>query len=230
MKVALCILTKNEYLCLKELMPKILISCKENNISEIYGIDGGSTDGTLNVYKENKIKTFSQESRGRGDAFQLAFKNIDTDLYIFFSPDGNENEKDFGKFIELSKKGSGIVIASRMMKESFNEEDDQLIKLRKWANNIFNLIANIFFRKRGPYITDSINGFRSITKDVASKLKLDAIDYTIEYQMTMRAMKQQIKISEFPTIEGRRLYGETQAKSIPTGIKFIKCFLRELFN
>ena len=230
MQVALCILTKNEYLCLKELIPNILESCRKNNITEIYGIDGGSTDGTLDLYSKNNIKIFKQKSKGRGHAFQLAFKNIVADLYIFFSPDGNENEKDFGKFIELSNKGYGIVIASRMMKESFNEEDDQLIKLRKWANNIFNLMANLFFRKDGPYITDSINGYRSITREVADVLKLDAVDYTIEYQMTIRAMKKKIKITEFPTIEGKRLYGETQAKSIPTGIRFIKCLLRELFN
>lgn len=230
MQVALCILTKNEYLCLNELMPRILRSCKENNITEIYGIDGGSSDGTLEVYEKNNIKTFSQKSKGRGDAFQFAFKNIDADLYIFFSPDGNEDEKDFRKFIDLSKKGSGIIIASRMMKDSFNEEDDQIIKLRKWANNIFNFMANISFRKEGPYITDSINGYRAITKDVVSTLNLDALDYTIEYQMTIRAMKKKIQITEFPTIEGKRLYGETQAKSIPTGIKFIKCYLKELFN
>ena len=98
MQVALCILTKNEVDCLRELLPKIIQSCKENNISQIYGIDGGSLDGTLNEYKKNNIITYSQKGKGRGDAFQLAFRNIDADLYIFFSPDGNEDEKDFGNF------------------------------------------------------------------------------------------------------------------------------------
>ncbi|MEC7885818.1 MAG: hypothetical protein VX544_03430, partial [Pseudomonadota bacterium] len=98
------------------------------------------------------------------------------------------------------------------------------------ANNIFNLLANLAFRKKGPYITDSINGYRAITKKTANLLKLDASDYTIEYQMTMRALKKNIKIIEFPTVEGQRLFGETQAKSIPTGLRFIKCFIRELFN
>ena len=34
------------------------------------------------------------------------------------------------------------------MKGAFNEEDNQIIKLRKWANNIFNLVANLAFRKK----------------------------------------------------------------------------------
>ena len=114
------------------------------------------------------------------------------------------------------------------MEGAFNEEDNQFIKMRKWANNIFNFFANLAFRRKGPYITDSINGYRAITRETVDKLKLDASGYTIEYQMTMRALKQKIKIVEFPTIEGQRLYGETQAKSIPTGIKFIGCFLSEL--
>ena len=90
-------------------------------------------------------------------------------------------------------------------------------------------MANITFRRSGQYITDSINGYRAITKDAAQSLKLDAIDYTIEYQMTIRAFKKRLNIVEFPTIEGKRLFGETQAKSIPTGLKFLKCYFRELF-
>ena len=113
---------------------------------------------------KNNIITYSQKGKGRGDAFQLAFRNIDADLYIFFSPDGNEDEKDFGKFLKYANEGADIIIASRMMKGAFNEEDNQIIKLRKWANNIFNLLANLAFRKKGPYITDSINGYRAITK------------------------------------------------------------------
>ena len=91
-------------------------------------------------------------------------------------------------------------------------------------------MANITFRRNGSYITDSINGYRAITKSAVKSLSLDATDYTIEYQMTIRAFKKKLSISEFPTIEGKRLFGETQAKSIPTGLKFLKCYFREIFT
>ena len=228
MKTTLCILTKNELPCLKATLPDVITACKRHNIDNICAIDGGSTDGTVSFFKKNNIKVLSQENRGRGDAFHVAFREINSDLYIFYSPDGNEDINDVYKFIEYVELGADIVIASRMMKESYNEEDENIFKFRKWANNIFNAMANITFRRSGKYITDSINGYRAITREAAESLKLDAADYTIEYQMTIRAFKKKLNITEFPTIEGKRIFGETQAKSIPTGLRFLKCYFREI--
>ena len=151
-------------------------------------------------------------------------------LIFFFSPDGNEAVEDIKKFKPLLAQGAEIVIASRMMKESHNEEDGQLFRWRKWANLCFNFTANMFFRSRKTsYITDSINGFRGITKKAAEHLQLDAFDYTIEYQMTIRGMKHNLKIVEFATCEGNRVAGDTGAPSFSTGLRFIKRFFIELF-
>jgi hypothetical protein len=114
------------------------------------------------------------------------------------------------------------------MKGSVNEEDDQRFKWRKWANQAFTLLANVCFRRNGTYIHDTINGYRAITKHAANKLELDATDYTIEYQSSIRCFKKRIKIVEFPTAEGGRIAGETGAPSIPTGLRFIRCLWREL--
>ena len=89
---------------------------------------------------------------------------------------------------------------------------------------------NVLFNRSGTYITDSINGYRAITKSCATQLALDAPDYTIEYQMTMRALKQGMKVIEFPTVEGERVAGETGAPSIPTGLRFIRRLLIETFR
>lgn len=230
MKTALCLLTLNEIECLTLLFDKIPKPGPESGFDGIYAIDGGSTDGTIEFFKERNIPIIGQSKKGRGQAFQNAFNEIDAEAFIFFSPDGNEEIGDIKKFKPLLKKGADIVIASRMCKGAVNEEDQDFFKWRKWANNAFNIFANFFFRKKGPFITDSINGFRAITKKASETLQLDAPDYTIEYQMTIRGFKHQLNIVEFPTIEGQRLAGDTGAPSIPTGIRFIKRFFRELLG
>ena len=55
-----------------------------------------------------------------------------------------------------------------------------------------------------------------------------AVDYTIEFQMSIRAMKHRLRIVEFPTVEVPRLAGESGAPSLPTGLRFLRCLAREL--
>src|SRR5712691_8888501 len=228
MRVALCLLTYNERPCLEQIFPLIPAPSPQSGFDLLVAIDGGSTDGTEEYYRERDVPVIGQSRRGRGDAFLLAFERIDADGYIFFSPDGNEDVRDLSRFKPLLESGADLVIASRMTRGSVNEEDIHLLKPRKWANNALNLLANIFFRKAGPFVTDSINGYRAITRRAAKDLKLDALDYTIEYQMTIRALKKRMAIVEFPTTEGQRVAGATGASSFPTGMRFLKRLWREL--
>lgn len=230
MKIALILLTFNELECLKVIYPQLPKAGQGGCYDGLYAVDGGSTDGTLDFYQANNVQVIGQSRKGRGDAFQQALMHIDADAFLFFSPDGNEDVNDLNKFRSLLESSADLVIASRMMKGALNEEDHQFFKWRKWANNAFNLLANVFFRRKGPYITDSINGYRAITKEAMQKLQLDALDYTIEYQMTIRALKKKMKIVEFPTHELARIHGETKARSIPTGLRFLRCFIKEIFS
>lgn len=223
-KISLCLLTRNERQCLEVMFPKIPRPSAAAGFDHLVAIDGGSTDGTLGFYRDRGVPVIGQSRRGRGAAFQLAFQELrgSFDAFIFFSPDGNEDPGDIPKFRPLLEAGADVVIASRMMAGARNEEDVHLLKPRKWANNGFNLMANLLFRRQGPFITDSINGFRAITRAAADQLQLDALDYTIEYQMTIRALKHRMRIVEFPTREGERVAGDTGAPSLPTGARFIR--------
>ena len=228
MRVVLCLLTYNERPCLERIFPLIPSPSPQSGFDEMVAIDGGSTDGTIEYYSGRHVPVIGQSRKGRGDAFLLAFERVDADAYIFFSPDGNEEITDLSKFKFLLQEGADLVIASRMMPGALNEEDDRLIKPRKWANNALNLLANTLFRKAGPFVTDSINGYRAITRDAARELRLDALDYTIEYQMTIRALKKRMTIVEFPTREGPRVAGVSGAPSFPTGLRFLKRLWAEL--
>lgn len=228
MKIALILLVRNERPCLEVILPTLPPAGPGAGYDDIVAVNGGSTDGSLDVLAAHGIRVIAQSRRGRGEAFHLAFAEVAADAYIFFSPDGNEAVSDLPRFRPLLESGGQLVIASRMMRGAINEEDHQLLKWRKWANNAFNLMANLAFRRGGRFVTDTINGYRAITRQAALGLCLDATDYTIEYQMTIRALKARVPIVEFPTVEGQRIAGETQAHSIPTGLRFLRCLWREI--
>jgi hypothetical protein len=69
---------------------------------DIYTLDGGSTDGTLEYYQGKDVKIIGQNRAGRGSAFLQAFHQIDVDAFIFFrlisnvlTDRGSEFMKDF---------------------------------------------------------------------------------------------------------------------------------------
>ena len=220
-KSTLVILTRNEITGMKALIKKIPF----NKVDEAFVIDYNSDDGTKEFVKKNKIRLINQIKPGRGEAFRLAIKKAKGKHLVFFSPDGNEDPNDIPKLLKLLDKGNDLAIASRFLPDSRNEEDDQLIKLRAWANQGFTLIANFLWKGK---LSDSINGYRAITKSAFKKLKLDGSGYVIEYQMSIRAMKLGLKIIEIPTIEGNRIGGQSGSKAIPTGLLFMRFLLREI--
>lgn len=230
MKIALCILAYNEIDCLKIILPKLSQPGPSTGYHSIHAVDGGSTDGSLEFFRHNGIEPLIQANKGRGEAIKLAFKVIHTDAIIFFSPDGNENPEDLNRFSEYLIDGADLVIASRMMATSFNEEDIHWWRPRKWANLCFNFLANTFFGSRHYFVSDSINGYRAIRRDAAGHLNLTASDYTIEYQMTIQSMKNKLKIAEFPTREGQRVAGNSQVLSLQAGLRFTKRLFQELLS
>jgi glycosyltransferase involved in cell wall biosynthesis len=223
MKISLVILTYNEIVGLQAVFDRI----PQEAVDEIFAVDGGSTDGTVDFLRERGIKVHGQTVQGRGEAFRVAFQKARGDALLFFSPDGNEDPLDIPKFRPFLEQGYDMVVGTRMVKGAHNEEDDLFFKWRKWANNIFNLMANLTWNRTG-FVTDTINGFRAITKSAWKIMALDGPGYTIEYQSSIRCFKKGLKIAEFPTREDARIDGREGSPSTKTGLEFLKLYLREL--
>ncbi len=230
MKKSLILLTLNEIEGITALHDQIPFDAAD----EVLFVDGGSTDGTLEFLEKKKLRVVGQEKKGRGEAFRIAFEETDGDVLCFFSPDGNEDPADIPGLFAAVEAGSDMAIARRFGKGARNEEDDLTFPFRAWANQGFTLLANLAFNGRGvffdrkSYIRDTINGYRAITRDAFSRLNVDAQGFLIEYQMSMRAMKLGLSITEIPTIESDRIGGESTATSLPTGFRFIRGLAREI--
>ena len=159
----------------------------------------------------------------------MAVKESSGDQLVFFSPDGNEDLLDIPRLFEQMDAGADMVIVSRFFPGARNEEDASSLPMRKWVNQAFTLMANVLWN-RGPRISDTINGFRGITRTAFLRLAPESMGYTIEYELTIRAMKARMRILEIPTIEGERIAGETKAPSFRTGLAFLRFFVKELFR
>ena len=226
MDISLIFITRNERVGLTEILPQMDFS----QFSEVYAIDGHSSDGTIELFQSYNIPVFSQREKGLGAATFEARYCCNSDAMIFFHPDGNEDFRDIPEIVRNLRLGYDLVIPSRMIRGAFHEDDVHWFRPRKWANRTFALLANVLFAaRRGSRTTDVVQGFRGITCQSFDQLRLDQKNCTIDYQMVIRALKCRLSLYEFPTIEGKRISGETSFASIPTGLAELKMLIRELF-
>lgn len=224
LKRALVLLTFNEIEALPKLFDRIPLSAAD----EVFAVDGGSKDGTVEYLASMGVKVVGQPRRGRGCAFQAALDATDADVLCYYSPDGNEDPDDIPKVFEtLEAGGYDLVVASRMCRGAHNEEDEETLKLRKWVNQAFTFLANALWN-RGPYVTDTINGFRAVRADSLRRCACRVDGFVVEYLMSMRMMKLGMRIGEIATYESPRLGGQSTAHSWPTGVEFTKHLLREI--
>lgn len=224
MKVSLMFITRNEVAGLKAVFPRIPLSC----VDEVIAVDAGSRDGTVEFFRERGIAVYTQREKGLGAAMLEAREHVTTDAFIYFHPDGNEDPSDIPRFVEHLRAGSEFVVASRMIKDGWNEEDAGWYRPRKWANKGLARIANFLFSRNRSRATDITNGFRAIRCDAFDRMYLTSKDLTMDFQMIIRALKLGMKIDEFATREGERVGGETNFPSLQTGLKEVGLIWREL--
>ena len=124
MKIALCILVRNERPCLEVMFPRIGEPGPEAGYDAIVAIDGGSTDGTVEYLRERGVTVFGQSRRGRGEAFHIAFREVEADAYLFLSPDGNETPDDLPRFRPLLANGADLDISARLLNGAVNCEHE----------------------------------------------------------------------------------------------------------
>jgi glycosyltransferase involved in cell wall biosynthesis len=222
--VTLVILTLNEIDGVTHVIPKL----PAHAVDEVLVVDGGSTDGTVEFFEARGIRVIRQEKRGRGEAFRLAAQHARNDRLVFFSPDGNEDPDDILRLVDGLAAGYDMVIASRFMAGARSEDDDKfLFASRRWGNLMFTWLANVLCG-RGRWITDTINGYRAITRSAFLRLAPDARGYAIEFQMSIRALQLGMRVLEIPTQESPRIgRGVSKLNAIPVGLTFLGILARE---
>ncbi len=105
-------------------------------------------------------------------------------------------------------------------------EDGRYLKPRARGCKLFTRAANRLFGTVNT-VSDATNGFRAITREAFQKLGLDAPGFELAYQMTIRALKEGLRIGELPTFEGLRLAGRGKFRIVPAGVEHVKVLAKE---
>ncbi|KKS95357.1 MAG: Glycosyl transferase family 2 [Microgenomates group bacterium GW2011_GWC1_43_13] len=159
-------------------------------------VDDGSLDSSSLKAQNLKLKntTILQHTinLGKGAAMKTgadyAFAH-GADAVIFMDSDAQHNPEDLPKFIRsLDEKKCGVVFGSRNLHFG--------VPLVRYLGNKFaSALVALFF---GIYVSDTLCGYRAVTKNAYGKLKWESTGYGVETEMVIRTGKAKLKFCEVP--------------------------------
>jgi len=219
-KTSLIIFTFNEINAVKALFDRIPFG----KVQEAFVVDGGSGDGTIEFFRDKGIKVYIQDARGHGEAYKLGMRKAEGDILVFFGCDGNNQPEDIPLLIEEVKRDKDMVIATRFGRNSFSLD---ATFTRRLGNRLFVFLVNTRWQAG---LTDVFNEFRAIRKECMEGLNLKNSFFDLELEMTIKALKGNLRVGEIPTIEQLRIGGCAKLATIRDGLMNLRCFLREAFT
>jgi glycosyltransferase involved in cell wall biosynthesis len=224
MTIGLCLLVYNELEGCRLTVPQI----RHEHFNEVFAVDGGSTDGTIEYLRSAGITVYEQPVRGYNAAYIHSFASSVSDALVFFHPKGTIHPDQTLSFEHYFKGGYDLVVASRVIRGARNEEDHKIFKPRKWFVVFLGLVAGLIWRKEGPIVWDVLHGFRGITREMF--VAIEPLDYglSMDLEMVVRSYRKRFKRMEFPVQEFSRMSGETHFKPFPTAIRIFRYMWIEL--
>jgi glycosyltransferase involved in cell wall biosynthesis len=217
MKVSLCLIVWNELQGCQHDVPKLPLDA----FDEVFAVDGGSTDGTVAYLEGCGIPVHRQPKRGLNAAYVHANAMATGDAVVVFFPKATLPTDDVLKFRPLFEAGYQLVVASRQLPGSVNEEDAHVFRPRKWAVRGLALLAAMIWYREGQIVLDVLHGFKGWTKSAFDRMKVLDHGLSIDIEMVVRTYKMRLKRTEFPTTELSRGYGDTHFKIWPTGKRLL---------
>tara|TARA_Y100000589_G_scaffold236184_1_gene223617 strand:+ start:50 stop:766 length:717 start_codon:yes stop_codon:yes gene_type:complete len=190
-------------------------------------VDGGSTDGTIELASQLNCEIIEQHGgSGKGRGLREAFANFmnsDDLLLVMMDADGTYRPEEIPQFIQkLERENADIVIGSRMK----GKIESGAMTRRNWLGNHILTWLAVFLHR--AYISDLCTGFWLLTRDSINQMKLNSTGFEIEAEMYTSAAYNQLKIHEIPIHYDIRI-GRSKLGSIGDGIRIAMKIIRRKF-
>jgi Glycosyl transferase family 2 len=233
-RVSVVVPTRNEARNLEVVLPAI--AAVRPAVHEIIVVDGHSVDGTIETAQRVLpwVKVITQTRKGKGNAMACGFAAATGDVIVMFDADGSADPAEIPAFVRALVAGADFAKGSRFVRGGGS---DDITLLRKSGNAGLNGVANALF---GTSYTDLCYGYNAFWADLLQVLELPATDlpapaegmlwgdgFEIETVLNCRVAAAGLKITEVPSMERERIFGQTNLRTFADGTRVLRTLAAE---
>jgi glycosyltransferase involved in cell wall biosynthesis len=192
-------------------------------VHETVLVDGGSTDGTVQVAREldPSIKIIAQRGRGKGDALRAGFDACEGEIIVMMDADGSTDGGEIIRFVSALLNGADYAKGSRF---AVGGGSDDLTFSRRSGNWILATLVNRLF---GTRYTDLCYGYNAFWAHHLPKFDLDCDGFEVETVLNVRVAELGLAVREVPSHEHSRLFGESNLHIVRDGLRIARFIVRE---
>jgi glycosyltransferase involved in cell wall biosynthesis len=219
----------NEALNLSVVLPQL------PKVHEVILVDGGSVDGTVMAARRARpdIVTVLQSRKGKGNALAAGFARVTGDIVIMFDADGSADPAEITRFVEALKAGADFAKGSRFTAGGGSAD---ITTIRRLGNQFLNGVFNLGFRTR---YSDLCYGYNAFWADLIPLLDLPdhaapsrgkmqwGDGFEIETVIACRFAAAKISITEVPSVEKLRMFGESNLRAVQDGLRVLRTLVTE---
>jgi glycosyltransferase involved in cell wall biosynthesis len=227
-RISIVVPALNEALNLSVVLPQLPA------VHEVILVDGGSVDGTVQAARRALpgIVTVLQARRGKGNALAAGFARVTGDIVVMFDADGSADPAEITRYVEALKAGADFAKGSRFTAGGGSAD---ITMVRRLGNAFLNGVFNLGFRTR---YSDLCYGYNAFWADLIPLLDLpdhSALSNTmvwgdgfeIETVIACRFATAKVSVTEVPSLERMRMFGESNLRAVSDGLRVLRTLLTE---
>jgi len=195
-----------------ETIGDVVAGFRDQGLSNVLVVDGGSTDGTREIAREHGARVIEQSGTGKGQAIREALGEIEQPYVLMADGDATYRPEDADAMLAPLLSGEADHVVGNRFADM---ESGAMSRLNRAGNRIIN---RAFGFVHGRDLEDILSGYRAFTRESVERFSLTSDGFGIETELSVECVKHGVPTAVVPiTYRARPDESETNLRPFRDG-------------